>query len=128
MKDTTKIGNVTVAKVLLALVEKDKQVLLPFGEGGRYDLLIDEGKFLRVQCKTGRLRKGKIIFNNYSQTAAGWRKYKQDVDAYGVFCPQNGKTYLVPVKDCATGQTTLRIEPAKNGNRKRIRFAEKYEL
>lgn len=128
MRNTTKIGNVTVANVLLALVKKDKQVLLPFGEGERYDLLIDEGKFLRVQCKTGKLKGGAITFNNYSQTAAGWRKYKNAVDAYGVYCPQTGKTYLVPVTDCATGKTSLRIEPAKNGMQKNIRYAKAYEL
>src|SRR5271166_1838551 len=125
MKDTSRVGNITVAKVLLALVLKGKNVLTPFGEGGRYDLLIDEdAKFVRVQCKTGRLRNGKIIFNNYSQTAAGWKKYRDSVDAYGVFCPQNQKTYLVPRKDCATGQTSLRVEPAKNGMTKNIRHAE----
>jgi hypothetical protein len=129
MRDTSRVGNVTVAKVLLALVVKGKNVLTPFGEGERYDLMIDEGRsVVRVQCKTGRLRKGSVIFNNYSQTAAGWKKYKDSVDAYGVFCPQNQKTYLVPVKVCASGKTALRVEPAKNGMTKNIRYAERFEV
>lgn len=128
MKNTSRIGNVTVANVLLALVKRDRQVLTPFGEGGRYDLVIDEGRFIRVQCKTGRLQNGSVVFNNYSQTAAGWKKYKDSVDAYGVFCPQTGKTYLVPVADCASGKTALRVSPARNGMKKNIRYAEGYEI
>ena len=31
-------------------------VLLPFGNGRRYDMVVDTGnRFLRIQCKTGRL-------------------------------------------------------------------------
>lgn len=130
MRDTCRVGNQTTAKVLAALSDRYELVLTPFGEGSRYDLLIDEGgKFIKVQCKTGRLKKnGSIIFNNYSQTAKGWRQYKDDVDVYGVYCSQTGKTYLVPVNECTTSQTSLRIVPAKNGMKKNIRLAEEYEI
>ena len=129
MRNTSKVGNITVAKVLVALAENDKVVLTPFGEGLRYDLLIDEGsKFIRVQCKTGRLRDGCIIFNNYSQTGAGSKRYGNSVDAYGVYCPQNRTTYFVPAADCAGTQTRLRVEKARNGMHKNIRSAIQYEL
>ena len=129
MRNTSKVGNITVAKVLVALAEHDKVVLTPFGEGLRYDLLIDEGnRFIRVQCKTGRLRNGRVVFNNYSVTGAGTKRYGESVDAYGVYCPQNRKTYLVPAVDCTKTATCLRVEPAKNGMQKNIRHAEKYEL
>jgi len=130
VKNTSKVGNLTVAKLLVALAEKGKTVLTPFGEGERYDLMIDEGdKVLRVQCKTGRLRSGSIVFNNYSQTAAGTKKYGVSVDAYGVHCPQNGKMYLVPVSDCASTKTFLRVEPTKTAwKKKAIRYAKEFEL
>jgi PD-(D/E)XK endonuclease len=129
VKNTCKIGNLTVAKLLVALAEKGKIVLTPFGEGGRYDLLIDEdGKFTRTQCKTGKLKSGAIVFRNYSQTGAGTKAYGKSVDAYGVYCPQNGKCYLVPAKVCAGFITTLRVEEAKNNRRKKIRLAAKYEI
>lgn len=129
MKNTSKVGNLTVAKLLVALAEKGKVVLTPFGEGERYDLMIDEGKkVLRVQCKTGKLRKGCVLFNNYSQTGAGTKFYGTTVDAYGVYCPQNGKMYLVPAKDCMRYKTGLRVEPTKNGRTKNIRYAERYEI
>jgi len=40
--------------VLAALVRRGFHVLIPFGEGQPYDLVIDlEPAFMRVQCKTG---------------------------------------------------------------------------
>jgi PD-(D/E)XK endonuclease len=129
MKNTSHVGNVTVGRILVTLAEKGKIVLTPFGEGCRYDLLIDEGeKFVRVQCKTGKLKRGCVVFKNYSVTAAGSRCYGTAVDAYGVYCPQNKKCYFVPAKDCASFETCLRVEPAKNGMKKNIRFAKDFEL
>lgn len=129
MKNTTKIGNTTVAKVLGALAGRDKIVLMPFGEGLRYDLVLDEkGTFVRVQCKTGKLKKGCVVFKNYSVTGAGSRRYDDSVDAYGIYCPQNGKCYFISAKECAGYQTALRVEPAKNGMKKNIRHAERYEI
>lgn len=53
------IGDASTAMVLARLVQTGKLVLLPFSENQRYDLVIDEGdRFVRVQCKTGRLRQG----------------------------------------------------------------------
>ncbi len=56
-------GDRTTLAVMLALRECGYAVLVPFGENTRYDLVIDDGQDLaRVQCKTGRLRKGAVIF------------------------------------------------------------------
>jgi hypothetical protein len=42
-------------------------VSIPFGENHRYDLIIEKDFVLsRVQVKTGRLRKGVVIFNCFS--------------------------------------------------------------
>ena len=129
MKNTSRIGNVAVAKVVAALLEAGKTVLAPVGEGTRYDLALDDaGTLVRIQCKTGKLKNGCVIFKNYSVTGAGTKCYGDSVDAYGVYCPQNGKTYYVPAKDCPGYMTTLRIEPAKNGNKNLVRLAERYEL
>ena len=129
MRNTSKIGNVTTAKVLAALMENGKTVLVPFGDGLRYDLLIDEGdRFVRVQCKTGKLKSGCVAFRNYSVTGTGRRRYGVEVDAFGVYCPQTKKCYLVPVVECAAWGTKLRVEPAKNGQTKDIRDAGKFEI
>ena len=66
-------GNATEAMVLTAFVERDFAVLVPFGEGHPYDLVVHVAAehFLRIQCKTARLRNGCVMFNSRSpQTTA----------------------------------------------------------
>jgi len=56
-------GDRTTLAVMLALSRAGFTLLVPFGENTRYDLVIDDGLQLsRVQCKTGRLRNGAILF------------------------------------------------------------------
>jgi hypothetical protein len=42
MRNTSRVGDVTVLEVMRALASLGKDVLLPFGENKRYDLGIDE--------------------------------------------------------------------------------------
>src|SRR5947209_2359950 len=71
MRDTSRVAEVTTAQVLNALVVSGRRVLLPFGDSGRYDMVIEEedGRFLRVQCKTGRLIRGALYFPTSSTVA-----------------------------------------------------------
>jgi hypothetical protein len=61
MEHPKDIDDRTTLAVILALRELGLDVLVPFCENTRYDLVIDDGKCLaRVQCKTGRLRGGAV--------------------------------------------------------------------
>jgi len=61
------VGEKTEAIIIAELIKKDYVVLLPFGDNQRYDLVIHHNnEFIRVQCKTGRLRNGAIVFNTIS--------------------------------------------------------------
>ena len=64
------VGQRTEAVILAELVKRGHTVLVPYGTNHRYDLVLEtrEG-FLRVQCKTGRLRGGVIKFNTVSVRA-----------------------------------------------------------
>ncbi|MBV8639106.1 MAG: hypothetical protein JO322_13595 [Candidatus Eremiobacteraeota bacterium] len=67
LRDTKRVRDIAEARVIAALVEAEFQLLLPFGENHRYDIAIDlEGRFYRVQVKSGRVRRGVIEFNCYS--------------------------------------------------------------
>jgi hypothetical protein len=58
------VGDRSTLAIMAALQACGYAVLMPFGENTRYDLVIDSGARLsRVQCKTGRLRNGSVIFN-----------------------------------------------------------------
>ena len=122
--------------VMLALVEQGLDIYLPFGENTRCDLITDNGRRLsRVQCKTGRLINGCVIFRPCSTYAhhpnpkISRRAYAGEIDEFAVFCPETRAVYLVPIDDVATeASAALRIEPVRNGQVKRVRFAAPYEI
>jgi hypothetical protein len=131
------IGDVTQAMVLARLVEAGYEILLPFGENQRYDLVIDHGdRFTRVQCKTGRLVKGGVYFPTCSTALhnpsarrgerPAQRDYRGQADLFGVYCPGTREVYLVPVDEVGLRAATLRITPPKNNQGARIRWALDY--
>jgi hypothetical protein len=129
-------GDRTALAVMLALRECGYAVLVPFGENTRYDLVIDDGKRLaRVQCKTGRLRQGAVIFavcscyGHHMRPGESRRDYRGQVEFFGVHCPDTAKVYLVPIDDLdVRTSAALRVEPARNGQRSKIRDAADYEI
>lgn len=129
--ETREKGNLTESKVLAAFIEAGYLVLLPFGDGHKYDLVIDDGRRLqRVQCKTGRVRNGCLIFNacSYSGNAGTRRCYKGVADLFAVLNPETGDIYIVPVEDVGHTVASLRLNPPLSGQNKRIRWAKGYLL
>jgi hypothetical protein len=127
------VGQRTEAIILAALVRQGYRVLTPFGFNQRYDLVIDSGtSFLRVQCKTGRLRRGAILFNTQSirsnMTGTVRRSYRGEIDLFAVYCPETDRIYAVPVADATDTLGTLRVDPPGNGQAKGVRWAADYEL
>jgi PD-(D/E)XK endonuclease len=121
---------------MLALNEAGFAVSIPFGENVRYDLIIDDGcRLARVQCKTGRLRQGAVLFNvcscygHHLRPTETRRDYRGQVDYFVVYCSETSGVYLVPIEDLTmSNQASLRIEPPRNGQRLRIRNACDYEI
>jgi PD-(D/E)XK endonuclease len=127
------IGQRTEAIILAALVRRGYRVLTPFGTNQRYDLAIDLGDgFLRAQCKTGRLRRGTIIFavrsvrSNRRHTYL--RTYENEVDLFLVYCPETDGIYAIPIEEATSSVGALRVAPTANGQAKRIRWAREYEI
>ncbi len=136
--NTSKVGEISTAQVLAALVALGKKVWLPWGDSNRADLLIEEedGGYWRVQCKTGRLVKGAILFPTSSFHAPSRtglektdrRPYREQVDFFGVYCRQTEQVYLVPVADVRDNWGSMRVCPPKNNQKTRIRWASQYEI
>jgi hypothetical protein len=130
------VGDDSTLAIIFALRRVGYRILMPFGENTRYDLVTDDGVRLRkVQCKTGRLRSGAVLFATCSSYAhhpnpkIPRRDYQGQVDDFAVFCPSLGAVYLVPIDDLeATTHATLRVDPPRNSQRKRIIFAAAYEV
>ena len=134
MKDTTGRGDITEINVAAALMRSGRRVLRPISTGLRYDLLIDNGggEFWRVQCKTGLLKDGYIVFRvrNFDARRPNGVSYRGQIESFGVFCPENGRTYLVPMAALLASDSTarLRLRPARNGQRARVRLAAEFEI
>jgi len=129
-------GQITEASVALALLRKGKTVLTPYGENQRYDLVIEEasGEFKTVQCKTGKVLRGCIVFNLYSVIRdKDTKKYKKvkygsTVDYYGVYCNATDKCYLVPPSEIAGTYGYLRIEERLTNGGGESRYAKDFEI
>ena len=87
---------------------------------------------MRVQCKTGRLRDGAVQFraqsiqSNTSQTRI--RGYAGEVDLFAVYCPDNETVYVISADDVPSTGMFLRVDPPRNRQHKRVRWARDYEL
>jgi hypothetical protein len=127
------VGQRTEAAIVSILVRLGYRVLLPFGVNQRYDVVIDTGeRFIRCQCKTGRLRGGVVTFptrstqsNTKRTTTSG---YVGDADLFLVFCPETERIYAVRVEESTAEYISLRVDPARNNQEKGIRWARDYEL
>jgi hypothetical protein len=136
MEHPKAVGDRSTLAIMVALEFAGYAVLVPFGENTRYDLVIDDGTALsRVQCKTGRLRKGAVRFRasssyaHHARPRISVRDYLRDVDYFGVYCPETTGVYLIPIARIQVRHKgALRVEPPQNGQRLRIRFAADYEI
>ena len=136
MEHPKTVGDRSTLAIIGALQRLGYGVYMPFGENTRCDLIIEGGGSLaRVQCKTGRLRRGAIEFNLCStyghhrnpQTYA--RPYHGEVDYFAVYCLETTGVYLVPIGDLpGRRQALLRYDPPRNRQRRGVRFAAKYEI
>jgi hypothetical protein len=127
------VGLRTEAAILAELVRRGYQVLIPFGTNQRYDLVFDlDGRFIRAQCKTGRLRKGCVLFNTQSvrTNTRGWltRGYNGEAEIFLIYCPENERIYAVPVEEAPASSGSLRVDETRNGQEEGIRWASDYEL
>jgi hypothetical protein len=123
-------GNAGESAVLNELVQRGFDVLVPFGDGHPYDLVVDvDGvAFVRIQCKTAWPSRGCMLFNARSTDhGRGPLSYVGRADLFGVYFPPNGSVYLVPI-DAMNHEGRLRLEPARNNQRRRVRFAQEYQL
>jgi PD-(D/E)XK nuclease superfamily protein len=133
-RDTSIAGDRAELEVAAALVAAGRRLLKPMSSAARYDLAIDkgDGSVVRVQCKTGVLKGGRIIFRVCSTDARRRRgvPYHGQIDAFGVFCPQTSISYLVPmgaVANCRT-MSALRVSAAANNQRRGVRMAVAFEI
>lgn len=122
-------GHAAEAAVLHALTVAGLHVLIPFGGGLAFDLVAvaPDGRMLRLQVKSGRVRHGCIEFNSSSTDhGRGQRHYRGRAEVIAVYVRSLGRVFMVPVDDCPSFRGYLRLDPPRNNQRRGVRLAEDY--
>ena len=124
-------GSVAELAVAARLMNEGWNVLMPYGENTRYDLVAERaGRFVKIQVKYCTPKDGTLRVNCQSSNNWSVLPYTaKEIDAIAVYDPIGGSAYFVPVTDMRKGAMKLRIDPTKNGQRAKVRFAKDfYEL
>jgi len=116
--NTKLVGDISEAAVIAAFLKAGYNVLVPFGDRNRYDVVIEDGgAFQRVQIKTGRERFGNVEFNTKSTTRRNGKRhevgYKGQIECFAVYHRERDVVYVVPVDQCADSNAKLRIDDSK---------------
>jgi hypothetical protein len=114
--------------VASALQRVGTEVFVPlFAAHSRVDLVaVSASGLLRVQCKSARLVGGSLVFATCSHTHNVSEDYRDQIDAFGVFSADLSLVYMVPVEEAPLRGCTLRLEPARNGQRAGVRWGSDY--
>jgi hypothetical protein len=132
--NTKRIGEISEAIVLAEFLKAGFPVALPFGDNQRYDMVVEAGgRFLRVQCKTARLVHGGAVvaFNARSTNPpqrSGLTSYRNQADLFAAYAPDTGQVYVLAVDEVADTECWLRLEPTRNRQQLRIRWAKDHTL
>jgi hypothetical protein len=128
-------GAVAEAAITVAAIQLGLVVLRPLCEGGRYDLMFDlEPALLRVQCKLARrvggvlsvsLRTSRYTPKGYVRTSYA----ATEIDAVAAYSPHLNRCFLLPIDQVAGRNAIhLRLDPTKNNQAERIKWARDYEF
>jgi hypothetical protein len=128
-------GAIAEAAITAAAIELGLTVLRPLCEGRRYDLVIDlEPELLRVQCKLAQRLAGvlsvRVSTSRYTPSGYVRTSYSaHEIDAVGAYSPELQRCFLVPVDEVSGRRAIhLRLEPARNNQSERIKWARDYDF
>lgn len=129
-------GDLAELKVATDLIDRGCRISIPFGEDCDYDLIADyEGRLHRVQvkytrsdgrsilirCRSHSLTNGRVrVTKLYTPSMIDWIAVYDRTSEHCFYCPSKE----LGVAGRAT--LTLRLQPARNGQRLGIRNAEDY--
>ncbi len=133
--DPNRKGNVAELAFAAEAARLGFEVYAPLTEHGRADLVLGiGGQLVRVQCKWAQMR-GDVVFvplQTSRRTRKGYARTcytAEEVDAVGAYCDDLKSSFLIPI-DVVENKAaiTLRLTPARNGQRAALNWAEHYRL
>ena len=123
-------GISTELQCLSAFAERGFTVSIPYGDGARYDFIVEiNNRLWKIQCKTATFQEESVYKIECRSGHSNCTRYvhknytENEID---FFCTViNKQCYLIPVQETSTSKT-LRFIPPKNNNR--VTLAFEYEL
>ncbi len=121
-------GSIAELRVSSDLMEKGWNVLIPFGENNRYDLVVErDGRFVRIQVKYVTPKNGAMEVNCRSSNNWSVRPYTCDeIDFIAAYNPEDQAVYYVPISKIRKKSMKLRLEPSRNGQKLYVRYAKEF--
>ena len=130
MAITKQKGDIAEAFVTFLLKQHGFNVLIPWGEDNRYDLVTEKnGVFKRIQVKYATPKDGAVEVrirscNNYNIIHYS----SKDIDIIAVYSPEENKVYFIPLNGIKNRSICkLRLKPTRNKQKRFVVMASKYE-
>lgn len=125
-------GDLGLVQAMADLAEKGWSILVPLTEHEAFDLVAHrDGRFLRVQVKYRKLRRGcvEVHFKSIWADRRGNHYVPIDreaIDCICIYCPETGCCYYVDPKTTTKRSICLRIEPSGNNVSKGVVWAKDF--
>ncbi len=121
-------GSIAELAVASRLMKDGWRIALPYGENTRYDLVAErDGRFVRIQVKYVTPKNGKLHVQSRSSNNWSVLAYTaKQIDAIAAYNPVDDSVYFIPVKDIGRTATNLRLDPPKNNQKAKVRYARDY--
>ena len=121
-------GSIAELAVATRLMREGWNVLVPYGENTRYDLVAEkDGRFVRIQVKYVTPKDGKLYVNCQSSNNWAVLPYTaKEIDLIAAYDSSNGSVYYVPVAAMRKSAMVLRLDPTKNNQKAKVRFAKEF--
>ncbi|MGN6558884.1 MAG: group I intron-associated PD-(D/E)XK endonuclease [Solirubrobacterales bacterium] len=129
-------GDLAELKVATDLIDRGCRISIPFGEDCDYDLIADyegrlhrvqvkhtrsDGRIVLVRCRSHSLTNGKVrVTKHYTPATVDWIAVYDCTSERCFYCPSS------ELGAAGRATLTLRLQPARNGQRMGIRNAEDY--
>jgi hypothetical protein len=121
-------GSIAELAVAAKLLEEGWRILMPYGENARYDLVAERnGRFVRIQVKYTTPKAGVMKVNCRSSNNWSILQYTADeIDVIAAYNPLTRDVFYVPSTEFRKGDMKLRLDPPKNNQRAKVRFASQF--